>query len=229
MRGIDNMPIITGYAIQGAAGSFSMSGVAHYDLQATAWSALGAVTAIQWDRLEVRQRRAGEFEIEGFSASEQRSGIYTLTLGEVSLAPPSGRGAVPSDDAGHASLPVSRSPSRRESWAEWMPGAAATHTRSELAAAVNLELSQPITAAVIAEWERAGVLPIPTDGPGGPRYPEAASQAILLLIALDQTGRAHLDILEVVRNAAQTIQRLVEVEHITPGLGKASSMRPRDG
>lgn len=76
----DQMPIITGYTIQGAAGHMSMSGLADHDVQATAWAALGTVTAARWDRLELRQRRAGEFELEGFSGCDRRSGIYILTL-----------------------------------------------------------------------------------------------------------------------------------------------------
>ena len=205
MRVTDDMPIITGYTIQGAAGRISRGGVAHHDIQATAWAALGAVTTARWDRLELRQRRAGEFELEGFSGPDRRSGIYTLTLGEISPDPPAGDGPIPSDDAEHAPLPVPRSPSRRESWAEWMPGAKAALTRSELSATVNLELSKPITAAVIDEWEREGILPMPMGDPEGPSYPEAASQTVLLLIALDRNGRAHLDILEVVRNAARDV------------------------
>jgi hypothetical protein len=80
MRESDHMPIITGYTIQGAAGHIS-SDLAQHDVQVTAWSALETVTAARWDRLELRQRRPGEFELEGFSGRDRRSGIYTLILG----------------------------------------------------------------------------------------------------------------------------------------------------
>lgn len=212
MPDADHLPTITGYTIDGAAGRLSKRGLTNHDVQATAWAALGAVTASRWDRLELKQRQAGVFEVEGRNGSEERSGIYILTLGGDRLLPDAGSPATLHPPVEERSLadgdrhgPVHRPLGQRATWADWTPAAVPALTRSEAVTHVNAMLTRPISASAIAEWEREGVLPIPNGEPTTPSYPRAAVQVILKLISLQQAGRNHLDILETLRSTVEDL------------------------
>ncbi|HYH12731.1 MAG TPA: hypothetical protein VD789_10290, partial [Thermomicrobiales bacterium] len=99
----------------------------------------------------------------------------------------------------------------RASWADRVPGAQATLTRAEVVARVNAALDRPITAVAIAQWEREGILPIPSADPTTPSYPEAASQVVLTLISLQHSRRGYIDTLEVLRRAVDDLNTHADI------------------
>lgn len=219
MPDADHLTNISEYTIDGPAGRISKSGLTNHDVQATAWAALGAVTAARWDRLELRQRRAGVFELEGHNGPDDHSGVYLLTLGETPPLPTEGHqdSTTPAskhligEERDERPIAARRSPDSRPSWTDRMPGAQATLTRAEVVARVNMDLDRPISAVAIEEWEREGVLPIPSGDLTTPSYPEAASHVILTLISLQQSSRAHLDILERLRSTVEDLNTHADI------------------
>lgn len=99
---------------------------------------------------------------------------------------------------------AARSPTKRETWRDWLPRARGGFSRREIASFVNISdtLEPTVSEEDLEQWERDGLLPEPGGEHG---YPGAARQVVISFVQALQEGHSPQEAREQARKVADEL------------------------